>query len=79
MPIICQLVHDPPFVRCFSSSSYSFGKMWRFEEINLIVKVKVKLLSCVGPFGTPWIVAYQAPLSMGFSRQGYWSGLPFPS
>ena len=28
---------------------------------------------------TPWSVAYQAPLSMGFSRQGYWSGLPFPS
>ena len=27
---------------------------------------------------TPWIVAYQAPLSMGFPRQGYWSGLPFP-
>ena len=27
----------------------------------------------------PWTVAYQAPLSMGFSRQGYWSGLPFPS
>ena len=28
---------------------------------------------------TPWTVAYQAPLSMGFSRQKYWSGLPFPS
>ena len=28
---------------------------------------------------TPWTAAYQAPLSMGFSRQGYWSGLPFPS
>ena len=28
---------------------------------------------------TPWTVARQAPLSMGFSRQGYWSGLPFPS
>ena len=30
-------------------------------------------------FGTPWTVAHQAPLSMGFSRQEYWSGLPFPS
>ena len=29
-------------------------------------------------FATPWTVAHQAPLSMGFSRQGYWSGLPFP-
>ena len=28
---------------------------------------------------TPWTVAHQAPLSMGFPRQGYWSGLPFPS
>ena len=41
--------------------------------------VKVKSLSCVQLFGTPWTVACQAPLSMGFSRQGYWSGLPFPS
>ena len=30
-------------------------------------------------FVTPWTVAHQAPLSMGFSRQEYWSGLPFPS
>ena len=30
-------------------------------------------------FGTPWTIAHQAPLSMGFSRQEYWSGLPFPS
>ena len=43
------------------------------------VKVKVKLLSCVRLFATPWIVARQDPLSMGFSRQEYWSGLPFPS
>ena len=38
----------------------------------------VKLLSRVRLFATPWMVAYQAPLSMGFSRQEYWSGLPFP-
>ena len=43
------------------------------------MKVKVKLLSHVQLFATPWIVAYQAPPSMGFSRQEYWSGLPFPS
>ena len=43
------------------------------------VKVKVKTLSRVPLFVTPWTVAYQAPLSMGFSRQEYWSGLPFPS
>ena len=37
-------------------------------------KVKVKSLSCVSLFATPWTVAYQAPLSMGFSRQEYWIG-----
>ena len=44
-----------------------------------LVKVKVKSLSCVRLFVTPWTVTCQAPLSMGFSRQEYWSGLPFPS
>ena len=39
----------------------------------------MKSLSSVGLFATPWTVAQQAPLSMGFSRQEYWSGLPFPS
>ena len=34
--------------------------------------------SCVRLFATPWTVAHQAPLSMGFSRQEYWSGLPYP-
>ena len=37
------------------------------------------LLSHVRLFVTPWTVAYQAPPSMGFSRQEYWNGLPFPS
>ena len=40
---------------------------------------KVKLLSRVWLFETPWTVAYQSPPSMEFSRQEYWSGLPFPS
>ena len=39
----------------------------------------VKLLSHVRLFATPWTVAHQAPPSMEFSRQEYWSGLPFPS
>ena len=41
--------------------------------------MKVKSLSRVRLFATPWTVAYQAPPSVGFSRQEYWSGLPFPS
>ena len=39
----------------------------------------VKSLSRVRLFATPWTVAHQAPPSMGFTRQEYWSGLPFPS
>ena len=39
----------------------------------------MKSLSRVRLFVTPWTVAHRAPLSMGFSRQEYWSGLPFPS
>ena len=41
--------------------------------------MKVKSLSHVQLFGTPWTVTYQALLSIGFSRQEYWSGMPFPS
>ena len=46
---------------------------------NLPFWTEVKSLSCVRLFATPWTVAYQVPLSMGFSRQEYWSGLPYPS
>ena len=42
------------------------------------VKVKVKSLSRVRLFVTPWTIAHQAPWSMAFSRHDYWSGLPFP-
>ena len=41
--------------------------------------IEVKSLSCVRLFAMPWTVAYYTPLSMGFSRQEYWSGVPFPS
>ena len=44
-----------------------------------VMKVKVKSLSLFCFFATPWTVAYQASLSMGVSRQEYWSGVPFPS
>ena len=43
------------------------------------MKVKVKSLSCIRLLATPWTAAYQAPPSMGFSRQQYWSGMPLPS
>ena len=50
----------------------SFSNAWKW-------KVKVKSLSRVWPSATPWTAAFQAPPSMGFSRQEYWSGLPLPS
>ena len=50
----------------------SFSNAWKW-------KVKVKSLSRVQLFTTPWTAAYQAPPSMGFSRQEYWSGVPLPS
>ena len=50
----------------------SFSNTWKW-------KVKVKWLSRVRPSVTPWTAAYQAPLSMGFSRQEYWSEVPLPS
>ena len=46
-------------------------------KIRITLKVKVKSLSRVRLFATPWTVAHQAPPSMGFYRQEYWSGLPF--
>ena len=46
-------------------------------KLAAVLKVKVKLLSHVQLFPTSWTVAYQVPPSMGFSRQYYWSGLPF--
>ena len=50
----------------------SFSNAWKW-------KVKGKSLSRVRLFTTPWTAAYQAPPSMGFSRQEYWSGVPLPS
>ena len=54
------------FINQFSSMHCLFSSMWY-------------LLICVQLFATPWIGAHQAPLSMGFPRQEYWSRLPFPS
>ena len=50
----------------------SFSNAWKW-------KVKLKSLSCVWLLVTPWTAAHQAPLSMGSSRQEYWSGVPLPS
>ena len=53
--------------------------MFQTRFMDKYCKVKVKSLSHVQLFVTPWTVSYRAPPSMGFSRQEYLSGLPFPS
>ena len=57
--------------RTLEWAAISFSNAWKW-------KVKGKLLSHVRLLATPWTAAYQAPPSMGFSRQEYWSGLPLP-
>ena len=59
-------------VRTLEWVAISFSNAWKW-------KVKVKSLSRVWLFTTPWTAPYQAPPSMGVSRQDYWSGLPLPS
>ena len=58
--------------RTLEWAAISFSNAWKW-------KVKVKLISLVWFLATPWTVAYQAPPSMGFSRQEYWSGVPLLS
>ena len=62
--------------------TYCGNLTWRILSITLLAcqwSEWVKSLSLVWLFATPWTVDYQTSLSMGFSRQEYWSGLPFPS
>ena len=61
------------------SKTIIIPSQYKCKILSAIVKVKVKSLSHVQLFATPWSVPYQAPPSMGFSRQEHWSGLPFPS
>ena len=65
-------VHGIFQARTLEWVAISFSSAWKCE-------VKVKLLSCVRLLATPWTAAHQAPPSMGFSRQEYWSGVPLPA
>ena len=67
------------FLLPFAPILYILVKILLYLQLLCIHKVKVKLLSCVQLFAIPWTVAFQAPPSMGLSRQQYWSALPFPS
>ena len=52
---------------------------WIKEMMHLYVAAAAKPLQSCPTLATPWTAAHQAPLSMGFSRQKYWSGVPLPS
>ena len=80
-PTLCNLIDSSPpgspvpgilQARTLEWAAISFSNAWKW-------KVKVKSLSRVWLLATSWTAAYQAPLSMGFSRQEYWSGVPLPS
>ena len=80
-PTLCDPIDSSPPVspipgifqaRTLEWAAISFSNAWKW-------KVKVKSLSLVPLLATPWTAAYQAPPSMGFSRQEYWSGVPLPS
>ena len=80
-PTLCDLIDGSPpgspvpgilQARTLEWVTISFSNAWKW-------KVKVKSLGCVWLLATPWTAAYQAPPSMGFSRQKYWSGVPLPS
>ena len=80
-PTLCNLIDGSPLgssvpgilqARTLEWVAISFSNAWKW-------KVKEKSLSCVRLLATPWSTAYQAPLSVGFSRQEYWSGVPLPS
>ena len=80
-PTLCDSIDGSPSgstipgilqARTLEQVAISFSNAWKW-------KVKVKSLSRVRLLATPWTAAYQAPPSMGFSRQEYWSGVPLPS
>ena len=80
-PTLCDLTDGSPpgslipgifQARTLEWVAISFSSAWKW-------KVQVKSLSHIWLLATPWTAVYQAPLSMGFSRQEYWSGGPSPS
>ena len=80
-PTLCNPIEGSPLgspvpgilqARTLEWVAISFSNAWKW-------KVKGKSLSPVWLFATPWTAAHQAPPSMGFSRQEYWSGVPLPS
>ena len=63
-------------VPCYRTVYFTYH--FFFLSLSFFFYFCAQLLSCVQLFATLWTVAYQAPLSMGFSQHEYWGGLPFP-
>ena len=74
-PALQQATTDPHLCWRLPDTQVSPRQVW----VSPSMKVKVKSLSHVRLFATPWTIAYQVLLSKGFSRQEYWRGWPFPS
>ena len=79
-PTLCDLIDGSPpgspvpgilQARTLEWVAISFSNAWK-------VKSESEVIQCVQPSATPWTAAFQAPPSMGFSRQEYWSGVPLP-
>ena len=74
-----------PYLNCSHieesrSQTQNDYRWWKHSCNTVLIKIeRVKVLRHVRFFATPWTVAHHTPPSMGFSRQEYWSGLPFPS
>ena len=77
-PILCDPIDGTRLPRPWDSPGKNTGVGCHFLLQCMKVKVKLKSLSHVGLFATPWTAAHQAPPPTGFSRQEYWSGVPSP-
>ena len=78
-PTLCDPIDGSPPGSAIPGDSPGKNTVAGCHFLLQCMKVKVQLLSCFGLLATPWTAAYQAPPSMGFSRQEYWSGLPLSS
>ena len=68
-----------PYIGTFQSHVYKIFQSHIYKILYLLHVYMLIHFSCIGLFGSPWTVVCQAHLSRGFSKQKYWSGLPFPS
>ena len=67
-----------PSSQCLHSTCGHMESLRTEHILDKLPSRSAQFLNCVHPFVTPWTVAPQTPLSMEFSRQDYWNGLPFP-